>query len=57
MSQHDQEEDHTVTMFYEGELQGGIAKAVQESKSVVCFVSGTCSIFPTGSQIDLFTIR
>jgi len=27
-------------MFYEGDLQSGIAKAVQESKLVVCFVTG-----------------
>jgi hypothetical protein len=27
-------------MFYEGDLQSGIAKAVQESKLVACFVTG-----------------
>lgn len=27
-------------MFYEGDLQSGIARAVQESKSVLCFVNG-----------------
>jgi len=30
-------------MFYEGDLQSGIAKAVQEGKSVLCFISGTIS--------------
>lgn len=28
------------TMFHEGDLQSGIVRAVQESKSVVCFVTG-----------------
>lgn len=28
-------------MLYQGDLQSGIAKAVQETKSVVCFVTGT----------------
>lgn len=28
-------------MFYDGDLQSGIAKAVQESKLVLCFVTGT----------------
>lgn len=27
-------------MFYEGDLQGGINKAIQESKFVACFVTG-----------------
>jgi len=30
----------TKTMFHDGDLQSGIARAVQESKSVVCFVNG-----------------
>ena len=29
-------------MFYEGDLQSGISKAVQESKFIACFVSGQC---------------
>ena len=31
-------------MFYEGDLQSGIGKAVQESKLVACFVTGTFRI-------------
>jgi hypothetical protein len=27
-------------MFYEGDLQSGIDKAIQESKLVACFVTG-----------------
>lgn len=27
-------------MFYEGDLQSGIATALRESKQVVCFVKG-----------------
>lgn len=27
-------------MFHEGDLQTGIALAIQESKSVICFVTG-----------------
>lgn len=29
-----------LTMFYEGDLQSGIALAIQESKLVACFVRG-----------------
>jgi hypothetical protein len=32
-------------MFYQGDLQSGIALAVREAKSVVCFVRGM-SLFP-----------
>lgn len=35
-------------MFYEGDIQGGIAQALQESKSVVCFVKGTRTTQNTG---------
>ena len=31
-------------MFYDGDLQSGITKAVQESKLVACFVTGISSI-------------
>jgi hypothetical protein len=31
-----------IKMFYEGNLQSGIGKAVQESKLVACFVTGIC---------------
>jgi len=27
-------------MFYEGDLQSGIATAIEQSKSVACFVAG-----------------
>jgi hypothetical protein len=27
-------------MFYQGDLQSGISKAVQEAKLVACFVAG-----------------
>ena len=30
-------------MFYEGDLQSGISKAVQEAKLVACFVTGEAS--------------
>jgi hypothetical protein len=30
-------------MFYEGDLQSGIGKAIQESKLVACFVTGMIS--------------
>lgn len=37
-------------MFYQGDLQSGIALAVREAKSVVCFVRGmsvcSCRLFP-----------
>ena len=45
-------------MFYEGDLQSGIAKAVQEGKSVLCFISGTikecaaCVIFADQTADD-----
>jgi hypothetical protein len=32
-------------MFYQGDLQSGIAKALQESKLVACFVTGTVVTF------------
>jgi hypothetical protein len=35
-------------MFYEGDLQSGIIKAVQESKLVACFVTG---IYPPHSTL------
>jgi hypothetical protein len=30
-------------MFYQGDLQSGISKAVQEAKLVACFVTGNIS--------------
>jgi hypothetical protein len=31
-------------MFFEGSLQEGIAAAIQQGKSVVCFVTGTAAL-------------
>lgn len=33
-------------MFYQGDLQSGIALAVRETKSVVCFVRGMLFSIP-----------
>jgi hypothetical protein len=30
----------STTMFYEGDLQSGISKAMQESRLVACFLTG-----------------
>jgi hypothetical protein len=35
----------TPKMFYEGDLQSGINKALQESKLVACFVAGISSTY------------
>ena len=32
-------------MFYEGDLQSGIAASLRESKSVVCFVRGAGNLY------------
>ena len=31
-------------MFYQGDLQSGINKALQQSKYVACFVTGKCYV-------------
>jgi hypothetical protein len=38
-------------MFYEGDLQSGISKAVQEAKLVACFVTGETSSHPATSPL------
>jgi hypothetical protein len=30
-------------MFHQGDLQSGVAAALQTSKAVVCFITGSCS--------------
>lgn len=39
-------------MYYGGDLQSGIAKAVEESKSVVCFIVGMLDPRPEGGTPD-----
>jgi hypothetical protein len=41
-----------LNMFYEGDLQSGISKAVQEAKLVACFVTGTSSNQHLGRGTD-----
>jgi hypothetical protein len=38
-------------MFYEGDLQSGISKAVQEAKLVACFVTGEAFSHPATSPL------
>jgi hypothetical protein len=40
-------------MFFEGSLQEGIATALQQSKLVVCFVTGNYHFIP---RIDVFAV-
>ena len=39
-------------MFYDGDLQSGIALALKESKLVVCFVKG-----PPAAKVDREEVR
>jgi hypothetical protein len=39
-------------MFHEGDLQSGIASALQQSKAVLCFVHGSFQPFPPVSKAD-----
>lgn len=38
-------------MFYDGDLQSGITKAVQESKLVACFVTGISLTFYVSDHV------